>query len=129
MKNTSKCVCLFVIATLHDYILGKEYEELRFRRGAPLACGVMGIACSSYFIVVALKYMLHEVSHTHMHTHTHMNTHTHTHTHTHAHHTHIGKFLELLGRVIRPVHHSFTSGPSYCNPGTEGFQYVRIHYT
>ena len=119
MKNISKCVCLFAIAILHDYILGKEYEELRFRRGAPLACGVMGIACSSYFIVVALKYMLHEVSHTHMHTHTHM----------HITHTHIGEFLELLERVIRPVHHSFMSGPFYCNPGTEGFQYVRIHYT
>ena len=25
-----------------------EYEELRFRKGSPLACGVLGIACSSY---------------------------------------------------------------------------------
>ena len=26
-----------------------EYEELRFRRGSPLACGVMGIASSFYW--------------------------------------------------------------------------------
>ena len=24
-----------------------EYEELRFRRGSPLACGIMGSVCSS----------------------------------------------------------------------------------
>ena len=27
-----------------------EYEELRLRRGSPLAYGVMGIACSSSFL-------------------------------------------------------------------------------
>ena len=34
-----------------------QYEELRFRRCLPLACGIMGITCSSYY-KLSLQYII-----------------------------------------------------------------------
>ena len=49
VRTLPSCHCLQTRQLAELLQTGKEceYEELRFRRGSPLACGVMGIACSS----------------------------------------------------------------------------------